>query len=134
MANSNSSDQPMPGTGLSIIGLVLGVVGLVTFGVTSLVGLGLSIAGRKKLSESGQHGGLALAGIIVSAGCTVVGVLIGTLLTMVLVNTDNRTSDQCHALGVGSHSNVTVLSEKGTLTCSANGSNNFVPKADDKTN
>lgn len=131
MVNSDSSDQATPGTGLSIIGLILGVVGLVSFGVTSIVGLGLSLAGRKKLSESGRHGGLALAGIIVSAGCTVVGILIGTLTTMVLMNTDNQMANQCHALGAGAHSNVTVLSEKGTLTCSANGSNNFVPKADD---
>ena len=56
-------------SGLAIISLVLGVLGLVSCGITSLVGLVLGIVALMKINKSQGRlsgGGLAIAGIVVS--------------------------------------------------------------------
>ena len=73
----------IPTNGLATAGFVLGLVGLFTCGVTSIIGLILSIVG---LVQSGKHlskpgKGLAIAGIITSA----VVVVLSLLLTIIFI-------------------------------------------------
>jgi prepilin-type processing-associated H-X9-DG protein len=76
-APSAASPQPLPAapaeaktSGMAITSLVLGILGLFTCGVTSLVGLILGIVALLKVNRSGGRlsgNGLAIAGICVSA-------------------------------------------------------------------
>jgi len=72
---------PAPKTsGHAIAGLIVGLAGLCTCGVGGIAGLVLSIVALKKIDASrGTLGGrgLAIAGIIASAICILVGLVIG---------------------------------------------------------
>jgi len=72
---------PAPKTsGLAIAGLVVGLGGLCTCGVGGIAGLVLSLVALKKIDASrGTLGGrgLAIAGIIASAVCILLGLIIG---------------------------------------------------------
>jgi len=60
---------PAPTSGLAIASLVLGILGLITCGITALAGLVLGIVGLTKISRSQGRlsgSGLAIAGICVS--------------------------------------------------------------------
>ena len=65
--------------GLAIAGLVLGILAIVTFFVPyagivlGLIGLVLSILGRKRANETGVGGGMAITGLILS----IIGIIIG---------------------------------------------------------
>jgi len=76
-----TSPAPAPKTsGHAIAGLLVGLGGLCTCGVGGIVGLVLSIVALKKIDASrGTLGGrgLAIAGIIASAVCILVGLVIG---------------------------------------------------------
>jgi len=76
-----TSPAPAPKTsGHAIAGLLVGLGGLCTCGVGGIAGLILSIVALKKIDASrGTLGGrgLAIAGIIASAVCILVGLVIG---------------------------------------------------------
>jgi MFS family permease len=75
---------PAPKTsGHAIAGLIVGLAGLCTCGVGGIAGLVLSIVALKKIDASrGTLGGrgLAIAGIIASAVCILVGLVIGLIV------------------------------------------------------
>ena len=80
--------QNNPGRGMSIAGMVLGIIGLVFalflpyVGIfVAIVGLILSILGRKKSKDAGFPSGMALAGIICS--CIAIGLNIICLIIVV---------------------------------------------------
>ena len=71
---------PTKTSGHAIAGLIVGLGGLCTCGVGGIAGLVLSIVALKKIDASrGTLGGrgLAIAGIIASAVCILVGLVIG---------------------------------------------------------
>ena len=80
--------QDNPGKGMSIAGMVLGIVGLV-FAlflpyvgiVVAIVGLILSILGMKKSKEAGFPSGMAMAGLICS--CIAIGLNIICLIIVI---------------------------------------------------
>jgi hypothetical protein len=75
---------PAPKTsGHAIAGLIVGLGGLCTCGVGGIVGLVLSIVALKKIDASrGTLGGrgLAIAGIIASAVCILIGLVLGLIV------------------------------------------------------
>lgn len=83
--NSANGQQPAnPGTGLSVAGIILGVVSCLLFWipffntvglVTAIVGLILAILGRKKAIAAGAPTGLGTAGLVIS--------IIGTVLAAI---------------------------------------------------
>ena len=76
-----ASATPAKTSGLAISSLVLGILGIVTCGITALVGLILGIVAMIKVKNSGgklRGGGLALAGTIVS------GILLFLIPLMIL--------------------------------------------------
>jgi len=79
-----TSPAPAPKTsGHAIAGLLVGLAGLCTCGVGGIAGLVLSIVALKKIDASrGTLGGrgLAIAGIIASAVCILVGLVIGLIV------------------------------------------------------
>jgi hypothetical protein len=68
---------------LAIVSLVLSLAGLVTYGLTSIVGIVLGHLARGQITRTGEQGaGLAVAGIIV--GYSLVGLLvIATVIVLV---------------------------------------------------
>jgi len=71
---------PTKTSGHAIAGLIVGLGGICTCGVGGIVGLILSIVALKKIDASrGTLGGrgLAIAGIIASAVCILIGLIIG---------------------------------------------------------
>ena len=76
-----TAPAPAPKTsGHAIAGLLVGLGGLCTCGVGGIAGLILSLVALKKIDASrGRLGGrgLAIAGIIASAVCILVGLVIG---------------------------------------------------------
>ena len=84
--------QPPPAapkaSGLAIASLICGIAGLVTCGLGALVGLVLGMVALVRISQSqGQMGGqsLAIAGVLVSAGCMVLVVVAGPPLLGLLI-------------------------------------------------
>ena len=79
-----TAPAPAPKTsGHAIAGLLVGLAGLCTCGVGGIAGLVLSIVALKKIDASrGTLGGrgLAIAGIIASAVCILVGLVIGLIV------------------------------------------------------
>jgi len=79
-----TAQAPAPKTsGHAIAGLIVGLGGLCTCGVGGIAGLVLSIVALKKIDASrGTLGGrgLAIAGIIASAVCILVGLVIGLIV------------------------------------------------------
>jgi len=79
-----TSPAPAPKTsGHAIAGLLVGLGGLCTCGVGGIAGLVLSLVALKKIDASrGTLGGrgLAIAGIIASAVCILVGLVIGLIV------------------------------------------------------
>ena len=82
---------PAPKTsGHAIAGLIVGLGGLCTCGVGGIAGLVLSIVALKKIDASrGTLGGrgLAIAGIIASAVCILVGLVIGLGILVAFIAT-----------------------------------------------
>ena len=76
-----TAPAPAPKTsGHAIAGLIVGLGGLCTCGVGGIAGLVLSLVALKKIDASGGTlggRGLAIAGIIASAVCILVGLVIG---------------------------------------------------------
>ena len=76
-----TAPAPAPKTsGHAIAGLLVGLGGLCTCGVGGIAGLVLSIVALKKIDASGGTlggRGLAIAGIIASAVCILIGLVIG---------------------------------------------------------
>ncbi|MDH4240422.1 MAG: DUF4190 domain-containing protein [Phycisphaerae bacterium] len=73
MDNVNSSAQPLPSaktSGMAIASLVLGICGILTCGLSAIIGLILGIVGLcaiNKRAEQLKGKGLAIAGIVTSA-------------------------------------------------------------------
>jgi hypothetical protein len=77
-----SSGKPKT-SGLAITSLILGIVGGCSFGLLSIVGLILGIMGLKKIKASGGAvggRGLAMAGIIISILTLILGLALAALL------------------------------------------------------
>ena len=85
-----TSPAPAPKTsGHAIAGLLVGLGGLWTCGVGGIAGLVLSIVALKKIDASrGTLGGrgLAIAGIIASAVCILVGLVIGLVVLVAFLS------------------------------------------------
>ena len=82
-AGTQPAAAPPKASGLAIASLVLGCLGLLTCGITSLVGLVLGIIALVRINKSqGQLGGkgVALAGTIVSAACLLLGLILAAML------------------------------------------------------
>ena len=79
-----TAPAPAPKTsGHAIAGLLVGLGGLCTCGVGGIAGLVLSLVALKKIDASrGTLGGrgLAIAGIIASAVCILIGLVIGLII------------------------------------------------------
>lgn len=90
---------PNPGKGLSIAGMVLGIVSLVLFCVwyigipCAIVGLVLSIIGKKKSKEANAPTGMATAGIILCVIALSLLVLIAILAMVGLAIFSSAVSD-----------------------------------------
>ncbi|QBO35943.1 DUF4190 domain-containing protein [Periweissella cryptocerci] len=67
-------------SGLSIAGMVLGIVGLFCFGIPSILGFIFGIVGMNKDKQAGASAGLAITGIVTGA----IG-LVGWLIWLVAV-------------------------------------------------
>jgi len=74
--------QDNPGKGLGIASLICGIAGLITFGLSAIVGLILGIISMKKSAEVDAPKGLALAGVIISAVMLLGGLGIGVGCTL----------------------------------------------------
>jgi prepilin-type processing-associated H-X9-DG protein len=82
-AGAQTGAAPPNTRGMAVTSLVLGILGLLTCGITSLVGLvlGFITLSRIKKSNGQLRGrGLALAGTIVSAVCLLLGLLLPAML------------------------------------------------------
>ena len=95
-----SPPLPPPKTsGLAITSLVLGCLGILTCGITSLVGLILGIIALVRINKSkGQLGGqgMALAGTIVSAAFLLFAPIMAAMLLPALAKAKQKTSSiQC---------------------------------------
>ena len=66
---------PNKKNGLSTAGFICSIVGILTCGLTSIIGLILSIIGFCQSKKKGEKDGLALAGIIISAIIPCIGLL-----------------------------------------------------------
>lgn len=83
-AGAYAGSVPASGTNrLAIVSLVLSLAGLITYGLTSIVGIALGHIARGQIARTGEQGaGLALAGLLV--GYILVGLLvIGTIVVLV---------------------------------------------------
>ena len=94
MNNINSIAEPLPSTktsGLAIASLVLGICGILTCGLTAIVGLILGIGGLcsiNKRAEQLKGKGLAIAGIVTSAiGIVLIPAILMALLMPALYKT-----------------------------------------------
>lgn len=62
----NNETLPRKANSLSIAGFVCSLCGLITCGITSIIGLILSIIGLSNSKKEGKQDGLAIAGIVIS--------------------------------------------------------------------
>jgi hypothetical protein len=89
-AAGGGAPAPNPGKGLGIAGMVLGIVAVVLFCVwyiaipCAVVGLILSIIGKKKSVQAGAPAGMAKAGMILCIIALVIDIIIGVLVMAVL--------------------------------------------------
>ncbi|MGB2754284.1 MAG: DUF4190 domain-containing protein [Phycisphaerae bacterium] len=92
-----TAPAPAPKTsGHAIAGLLVGLGGLCTCGVGGIVGLVLSIVALKKIDASrGTLGGrgLAIAGIIASAVCILIGLVIGLSVLVAFITAARSEAD-----------------------------------------
>ena len=92
-----------PGRGLSIAGMVLGIVALGLFCIwyiaipCAIVGLVLSIIGKNKSVAAGQPYGMAKAGIILSIVALAVDVLIAILALTIGLTFLRHAQQQMHS-------------------------------------
>ena len=75
MAENTNTTAPVKKSSLSTAGFVCSLCGFVTCGITSIIGLILSIIGLSQSKKNGQSDGLAIAGIVIGA-LPLVGVLL----------------------------------------------------------
>jgi len=81
---------PNPGKGLSIAGMVLGIIAIVLmcwFYIAipcAIVGLILSIMGKKKSAQAGAPAGMAKAGLILCIIALAVDLIIGVLIVGIM--------------------------------------------------
>ncbi len=112
-------------SGLAITSLVLGVLGLVSCGITSLVGLVLGIVALVKINKSQGRlsgGGLAIAGIVVSG----ILLLIAPIGAAMLLPALARAKSQAQTVQCMNH--VKQLALSGIMY--ANDHNDRLPDAD----
>lgn len=112
-------------SGLAIAGLIVGVLGLCTFGLGGIVGLVLSIVAIRKIGRSagGVGGrGLAVAGLIVSISTILIGLVLAAAIGGGVFYAMERTHD------VQSLSNARMLSQCVMLYATVNKGN--YPPAD----
>ena len=90
---------------LSIAGFICSLCGFVTCGITSIIGLILSIIGLSESKKRGEASGLAIAGIVISAIPIVIGILFIGLGAVSSTNTSTTDSDN----------NITDSEEKNNI-------------------
>ena len=82
-----AAPQQQGNPGMAVAGFVVGLIGLLTFWFTfgglviSIVGLVLSIVGRRQAIERGAPTGLATAGLV----CSIVGIVAGLIFTILII-------------------------------------------------
>lgn len=76
MEKETNATTPAKRSGLSVAGFICSLFGFITCGITSIIGLILSIIGLNDSKKKGQTDGLAIAGIVISAIPIVLFVLI----------------------------------------------------------
>jgi prepilin-type processing-associated H-X9-DG protein len=94
-AGTQSAAAPPKNSGLAVTSLVLGCLGLLSCGITALVGLVLGIIALVRINKSnGQLGGrgLALAGTIVSAAFLLLGPLPAAMLLPALAHAKQKSA------------------------------------------
>ena len=74
--SDNTTNTQAKKSGLSTAGFVCSLCGFLTCGITSIIGLILSIIGLSNSKKEGRSDGLAIAGIIISLLPLVFGILI----------------------------------------------------------
>ena len=67
---------PVPGKGMAIASLVLGICSIVYLFVLGIVGIVLAVMAKKRMTEAGYPPGIANAGLVLS----IIGTAIGALL------------------------------------------------------
>ena len=80
---ANNPSTKVKTSGLAIASLICGIVGPCTLGLASIVGLILGIVGLKKIKAGGGAvggRGLAIAGIIVSVVTLIIGLILAVIL------------------------------------------------------
>lgn len=90
----NTTVTPKPikkNNSLSIAGFICSLVGLLTCGITSLIGLILSIIGLSSSKKNGEKDPFALAGIIISA--IYIAIIIFIIILAVLTSKDIKVAD-----------------------------------------
>lgn len=90
----NTTVTPKPikkNNSLSIAGFICSLVGLLTCGITSLIGLILSIIGISSSKKNGEKDPFALAGIIISA--IYIAILILIIIFVVFTSKDIKVAD-----------------------------------------
>ena len=90
----NTTVTPKPikkNNSLSIAGFICSLVGLLTCGITSLIGLILSIIGLSSSKKKGEKDPFALAGIIISA--IYIAILILIIIFVVFTSKDIKVAD-----------------------------------------
>ena len=100
-AATQPAAAPPKASRLAIASLVLGCLGLLTCGITSLVGLVLGIIALGRINKSqGQLGGkgVALAGTIVSAACLLLGLILAAMLLPELGKAQHK-AQAIHCMG-----------------------------------
>lgn len=93
-----NNTQPKKKNGLSTAGFICSLCGFITCGLTSIIGLILSIIGLSNSKKAGESDGLAIAGIIISAIPLAIGLLFivvgaGSSLDSETSTTDNPSSE-----------------------------------------
>ena len=80
--------------GLAIAGFVCSLYGLITCGITSVIGLVLSIIGLNKSKElNGKNKGMAIAGIVISAIIIIIYVIMMFFAGTTMAYLKNRVTD-----------------------------------------
>jgi prepilin-type processing-associated H-X9-DG protein len=119
LQSQNKPSEAVKTSGLAIASLILGILGFCTFGLAGIAGFILGIVGLIVISKSAgqiKGGGLAIAGIIVSAVSLIT--LFILLLMAILMPALTQARDQ--ARDVASMSNVKQLCLATLMYCDDN--------------
>lgn len=99
MGENNNTTKPVKRSGLVTAGFICSLFGFLTCGITSIIGLILSIIGLEDSKKSGKKDGLAIAGIVISViPIAIIGLLI-TGVTDYDLNSNETTPSEKSKIG-----------------------------------